>query len=209
MEAVILGPPGSGKSTQSRHLSEEYNIKHVNTGEILRNNEDRLTGAGKIREIMDRGDLVPKPIVNELVMNVIEETENYVLDGFPRTRSQAELLVNSQDVDIIIHLEVPLKLAKERVLNRLICRNCNCIYNATTNPPTHENRCDRCGDVLKQRNDDNRESTINRIENYAYQTEEVIQYFSRSENYTSINAEQNIESVFQKICDVIDEAMTG
>ena len=209
MKIIVLGPPGSGKSTQCRHVSEEYNIGHINTGDILRKNESRTTEKGEIGEIMDRGELVPKPIVNNLIMDAIKESEDYILDGYPRTRSQAELLSDNQDIDLIIHLEIPLKVATERIQNRLICKDCNSIYNTTTKPPSHTGRCDRCGATLKQRDDDNGRSAETRIENYASQTDKVVQYFSESEIYTSIDAKQDEYKVFERMCDVIDETMAG
>lgn len=204
MEIVVLGPPGSGKSTQCRHISNQYNIEHINVGGLLRENRGRITKNGKIGEIMDQGELVPKPIVNEMVMNAIGENEDYVLDGFPRTRSQAELLDTKQNLDIIIHLNIPLEVAEERIQDRLRCSDCNHIYNEKTKPPTDSDRCDKCGGTLNQRDDDNKNSAKNRIRKYAHQTEEVVQYLRQSERYASIDAEQRENRVFERISDVID-----
>jgi adenylate kinase len=181
MRIVMLGPPGSGKGTYASRLMAILGIPHISTGDLVREEIKAQTEVGgKIREYVDRGELVPDEVIIELLINRLRKTDaerGFILDGFPRTIKQAVFLDRSIKLDLVINLNVPDEVIIKRLSNRLICRRCGAIYNRLTLKPRVDEICDLCGGELYQREDDKPEVIIERLEVYRKSTEPLIEYY--------------------------------
>jgi adenylate kinase len=192
MRKIILGPPGSGKGTYSKRLSPIRNVPHISTGDIFRKNIQDQTKLGKqVKEIIERGEFVP----DELTINMIKERLNqpdckkgFILDGFPRTITQAQALKDLVDLDLVLNLVIPEDILLEKALARRICKNCGDIYNIADIDrygikmpplnPQQEGICDKCGGELIQRDDDNEKTILERLEKYKKQTQPLIDFYN-------------------------------
>jgi adenylate kinase len=187
---IILGAPGSGKGSQCKWITKDYNVPHISTGDIFRKNISEGTELGKkAKEYMDKGALVPDELVIDLLTSRLDEADcvenGFLLDGFPRTLSQAEALAKyleskSIELDRVINIDVDDEEIMSRALNRRTCSNPECkeIYNMRDNPPKVEGVCDKCGAPLFIRDDDNEETVSNRLRVYHEQTEPLIKYYT-------------------------------
>lgn len=212
MRIILLGPPGAGKGTQAKYLSEKYNIVHISTGDIFRKNIKEQTKLGvKAKEYIDKGQLVP----DELTVSIIEDRINqddckngFLFDGFPRTVSQADSLddlLNSMNIklDYVIDIDVPAEVLIDRITGRRMCTSCGASYHIIYNPPKREGICDVCGEKLIQRTDDSVETVKSRIDVYQKQTQPLIEYYNVKGLLKVVDGKQNIEKVFSDICNVI------
>ncbi|MBR3281359.1 MAG: adenylate kinase [Clostridia bacterium] len=189
---IILGAPGSGKGSQCKWITRDYNVPHISTGDIFRKNISEGTELGnKAKEYMDKGLLVPDELVIDLLTSRLDEPDcvenGFLLDGFPRTLSQAEALSNYLTskgiaIDRVINIDVDDSEIMSRALNRRTCSNPECkeIYNLRDNPPKVEGICDKCGSPLFVRDDDNEETVANRLRVYHEQTEPLIKYYEEA-----------------------------
>jgi len=181
MRIVMLGPPGSGKGTYASRLMAILGIPHISTGDLVREEIKAQTEVGrKIREYVDRGELVPDEVIIELLINRLRKTDaerGFILDGFPRTIKQADFLDRNIKLDLVINLNVPDEVIIQRLSNRLICRRCGAIYNRLTLKPRVDEICDLCGGELYQREDDKPEVIMERLEVYRKSTEPLIEYY--------------------------------
>ncbi len=189
---IILGAPGSGKGSQCKWITKDYNVPHISTGDIFRKNISEGTELGnKAKEYMDKGLLVPDELVIDLLTSRLDEPDcvenGFLLDGFPRTLSQAEALSNYLTskgiaIDRVINIDVDDSEIMSRALNRRTCSNPECkeIYNLRDNPPKVEGICDKCGSPLFVRDDDNEETVANRLRVYHEQTEPLIKYYEEA-----------------------------
>ena len=134
-KVLLLGPPGAGKGTQSSNIVDEYGVDHVTTGDALRANKDMETDHGTPREYMEAGDLVPDPVVNEIVRAALEEADGFVLDGYPRNLSQAEYLDDITDLDLVALLDVDREELIARLTGRRICDDCGTNFHVEFSPP--------------------------------------------------------------------------
>lgn len=188
---IILGAPGSGKGSQCKWITKDYNVPHISTGDIFRKNIAEGTALGmEAKKYMDKGKLVPDELVVDLLKSRLEEADckenGFLLDGFPRTLHQAEVLdeyldANGIKLDKVINLHVPDEEIMARTINRRTCENPDCkeIYNLRDNPPKVEGVCDKCGSRLFQRDDDNEATVSNRLAVYHSQTEPLIDYYTK------------------------------
>lgn len=187
---IILGAPGSGKGSQCKWITKDYNVPHISTGDIFRKNIAEGTALGmEAKKYMDEGKLVPDELVVDLLKSRLEEADckenGFLLDGFPRTLHQAEVLdeyldANGIKLDKVINLHVPDEEIMARTINRRTCENLECkeIYNLRDNPPKVDGICDKCGSKLFQRDDDNEATVSNRLSVYHSQTEPLIEYYT-------------------------------
>lgn len=201
---IILGAPGSGKGSQCKWITRDYDVPHISTGDILRKNIADKTELGmKAKSFMDQGCLVPDELVIDLLKARLEEDDckekGFLLDGFPRTISQAEALneylqATGANIDKVINLHVPDQEIMSRALNRRTCTNGECkeIYNLRDNPPKIEGICDKCGSPLFQRDDDNEETVSNRLNVYHNQTEPLIEYYTAKGVLATIVGQEDI-----------------
>jgi len=203
MIIVLLGPPGSGKGTQAKMIAEEFGLRHISTGDLLRDEAKKDTPlARKIKEVLEQGKLLSDQLMLEILMNSLPD-DNYILDGFPRTVSQAKMLDDIADIDFVFLIDVSDNSIIERIVNRRLCSKCGRIYNLKTNPPKDDNLCDVCGLPLVQREDDKEEIVRKRLEEYHKQTEPVIKYYDK--RLIRINGERPIADVFKEIASIIKE----
>ncbi|HEX32524.1 MAG TPA: nucleoside monophosphate kinase, partial [Candidatus Acetothermia bacterium] len=160
---ILLGPPGAGKGTQAKLLAAKNGLAHLSTGDILRDEVARGTDLGKkAKEYMDRGDLVPDQLIIDMIRGRLDESAGFILDGFPRTVTQAEALEKIVVMDIAINIALSREDVIKRLSSRRVCRKCGKIYNLLYNPPAVDGVCDECGGELYQRDDDKREVIENR-----------------------------------------------
>ena len=183
---VFLGPPGAGKGTLSAPLMEEEKLAHISTGDILRAEIAAGTELGKsAKSFMDAGKLVPDEVVAGMVGKKLGSPEcagGFILDGFPRTVAQADLLEEvmkkmNLTLDAVILFDAPEELLLQRLTARLMCRKCNTGFNKIFCPPKVEGICDKCGGELYQRSDDSMETAKNRLSVYREQTAPLIRYY--------------------------------
>jgi len=215
MRIVLLGPPGAGKGTQAKRICETYNIPHISTGDIFRENMKNDTVFGqKAKDFMHKGLLVPDEIVVEMVEDrlkhedVVSTGYGYLLDGFPRTVFQAGALCdinakNGFELDVAINLDVPLDILIERVTNRRICPKCNATYHMKYNKPKVEGTCDVDGTALYQRDDDKVETVNKRIQIYQNEMMPLIAFYEDKQKIININGLQHMNDVYKDIMEVL------
>ena len=204
MRLIILGAPGSGKGSQCKWITRDYNVPHISTGDILRKNIADGTVLGqKAKGYIDQGALVPDELVVDILKARLQEEDckekGFLLDGFPRTISQAEALEEFLEeqgvkIDKVINLHVPDEEIMARAINRRTCENAECkeIYNLRDNPPKVEGVCDKCGSNLFQRADDNEETVKNRLIVYHNQTEPLIELYTKKDLVATIVGQEDI-----------------
>ena len=187
---IFIAPPAAGKGTQSKLVSEEYNIPHISTGDLLREEAAKDTALGKkIKEDMEKGNLVSDEVITTLLKNRITSTDakdGYILDGYPRNITQAKIYNDlleelKYDKGVVIFFDIDKERALKRTLSRIICSNCGSSYNLLVEElkPKKENICDRCGNELKTRSDDTEEVFIHRFDTYINSTKELIDYYDK------------------------------
>ena len=208
MRLVIIGPPGAGKGTQAELLSEALGIPHISTGDLFRANISQGTPIGvEAKKYLDAGDLVPPSITVSMVRDRLAEPDSgrgFILDGFPRTTSQAVSLdAILRDLGIkldgVINIAVPDEELIKRTTGRQICRSCGATYHVTFKPSKVKNVCDKCGGELYQRDDDKVETVKKRLSVYAAQTKPLIDYYKNSNLYIEIDGKQSMEDVYKDI----------
>ncbi len=214
MNLIIIGPPGSGKGTQGKLIAERYRIPTISTGDILREAVRNGSARGlKAKAFMVRGELVP----DEVVIGIIEYRlmqrdcrKGFLLDGFPRTVTQAEALgemLNKRGLalDHVINIEIEMEELIKRLMGRRICSRCGAMYHLLFNPPKEEGICDQCAGPLYQRDDDREETIRSRLDVYSQQTGPVIQYYVSQDLVRSINGVGSIDDIFHRILEAIEE----
>jgi adenylate kinase len=212
MKVILLGPPGAGKGTQAKLISNKFNIPHISTGDIFRKNikENTLLGM-EAKSYLDKGMLVPDELTLKIVYERLNEKDCeqcYLLDGFPRTLKQAEALqklleASNSSIDKVILLRVPKEVILERGTGRRICSSCSACYHIKLNPPQNKNLCDHCGNELFQREDD-REATINkRLDMYETETVPLISYYEEKKLLSTIDGSLSIDIVYNMVNNIL------
>lgn len=214
-ELVFLGPPASGKGTQTDRLAKELNFPHVDTGSLLRKaiadgTEDGKTAKGFI----EKGQLVPVEIVASIIKTRLKEDDcknGFILDGFPRSTEQAEMLddmlkeIDGQnDVDFkVIYFDIDQQLLLERIIYRRSCAKCGKIYNLKSLKPKKDGECDECCSELIQRKDDTEEIAKSRFQTYFEQTAPLIDFYDKKNVLKKIDANGDIQIVWDRMMEVI------
>lgn len=206
---LILGAPGAGKGTQSANLVEEFDIDHVTTGDALRANKDMETAFGTPRSFMEAGELVPDPVVNEIVEAALEEVDGYVLDGYPRNPEQAEFLDDITSLDIVLYLDVSREELVDRLTGRRVCSECGRNYHVDYSPPAEAGICDECGGDLIHREDDTDEIVRERIRVYEENTEPLIDHYASEGLLVRIDGEQPPEGVWTDVKSAVEAEIAG
>ena len=210
MIIIMLGAPGTGKGTIAGILTKELGIPQVSTGDIFRKHIKEQTELGKLAEkYISNGKLVPDDVTIGLVENRLKEPDvqnGIILDGFPRTVKQAEELdkmleKDGKQVDLVINLTTPEDEIIERIVNRRICPNCKAVYNLILNPPKQEGICDKCGEKLVQRKDDNKETVKQRFNSYIEQTSPLVDYYDKKGNLYSAVVSKSINKLGQDVAE--------
>ena len=214
-ELIFLGPPACGKGTQTNRLAEYLNFPHVDTGSLLRAEIKGETEAGKeAKSYIDKGQLVPVELVSRIIKNRLSQEDcknGYILDGFPRSVEQAdELEKMNAEIDkntdtkfIAVYFDIDTSILVERIVNRRSCPVCGEIYNLAFKAPKNENTCDKCGAQLSQRKDDTREVAQARFDTYNNETAPLIDYYKNKGVLKSIDANGDIETVWERLLEVI------
>ena len=214
LRTILLGPPGAGKGTQAAKIVEKFNIPHISTGDIFRDNIKKGTDLGKkAQEYMNRGELVPDDLVIEIATTRLLEDDcknGFLLDGFPRTVYQAEkldefLAAHGQKLDKVIDIEVEKDELITRLTGRRVCKKCGASYHVVNIPPTKDGICDICGGDLFQRDDDTVETVENRIEVYNKQTLPLVDYYKKAGVLFEIDGTLGLEVVFAEIAKALGE----
>ena len=212
MKLILLGAPGSGKGTQAAYISEKYDLPHISTGDIFRQNIKNQTPLGvKVKAIMDAGDLCPDDLTIELVKDRLsnEDCKNgYVLDGFPRTIPQAEVLDKAltelgDKIDYAINVDVPDENIVKRMGGRRACLACGATYHIEHIPPKTEGICDRCGKELILRDDDKPETVMNRLQVYHDQTQPLIDFYNAKGVLKEVDGTVDMKDVFNAIVAIL------
>ena len=189
---VFLGPPGAGKGSLAVKVAEDYKIPHISTGDIFRANIKAQTPLGvKVKAIIDSGSLVSDELTFELVKDRLAQDDcknGYILDGFPRTIPQAEMLDGLVADLKVVNFQISDDIVIGRLSTRRVCKACGANYNIKTLPPMVEGICDKCGGELYQRDDDKQESILHRMDVYREQTEPLINYYKTKGQITDLDA---------------------
>ncbi len=214
MRAVFLGPPGAGKGTQAKFLEERYKACQVSTGEILRKAVREQTPLGrKAAKHIDKGKLVPDDLMVKLVAERLREEDckkGFVLDGFPRTKAQADGLeailrdVGSR-LDCVFSIQVPRGIIIQRLAGRRTCKRCGTLYHVLFNPSKREGVCDRCGGELYQRDDDREETITARLDVYETQTAPLTDYYRKQGLLREIDGVGSVEEIRGRLFQALRE----
>lgn len=214
MLIILLGPPGAGKGTQAEKIVQEHQLAYVSTGDILRNAVREQTNLGrKAKQYMDQGQLVPDELVVEIVKDRLTDpdcAEGALLDGFPRTVTQADFLEKAlpeigTKIDRVISIEVKEEELIERLTGRRVCSECGANFHLKFKPPKVRNVCDQCGGDLYQRDDDTFETVKERLDVYKKQTEPLIAYYEKKGILSPIDGNQDIDAVFKQINSILEQ----
>lgn len=213
MKLILLGPPGAGKGTQAKVLSQELKLSHISTGDILREAiKNNTTLGSKAKMYVESGELVPDALVTEMVierLSLPDAKKGFILDGFPRNIHQAE------DLDLflgrngaggeaaVIYLEASEKILIQRLSGRRICRNCQAVFHMINMPPKKNMTCDFCNGELYQRKDDQEATISNRLAVYEQQTKVLVDYYSNKNRLFRIGADQEADVVLAEMLKVL------
>lgn len=207
---IFIAPPAAGKGTQSELLISKYGYEHISTGDLLRNEIKSGSDLGKeLDSMMKSGSLISDEIVNRLLINALSNiTKPFILDGYPRTISQAlkldEILASlNKSVDVVVYLDVEEELAMKRATGRLSCKSCNRIYHKYFSKPRVEGICDDCGSSLISRADDTPDTFKVRYDTYMSNTKPLLDFYSNKNILVKIDANKEADETFSEIEKVI------
>ena len=212
MKIVMLGAPGAGKGTQAQMIAEKYQLPHVSTGDIFRMNIKNGTQLGmEAKTYMDQGLLVPDELTVRILLDRVGQDDcknGYVLDGFPRTIPQAEVLEDAltklgDQIDFAINVEVPDENIIRRMGGRRACLSCGATYHIEHVPPKKEGICDVCGQELVLRDDDKPETVKNRLRVYQEQTQPLIDFYTKKGVLRTVDGTQDMQDVFSAIKEIL------
>ena len=212
MKIIMLGAPGAGKGTQAKMIAEKYGVPHVSTGDIFRANIKNGTELGmEAKKYMDQGLLVPDELTVRILLDRVaqKDCENgYVLDGFPRTIPQAEVLDGAltelgDKIDYAIDVNVPDENIVRRMSGRRACLTCGATYHIEHIPPRQEGICDKCGSELVLRDDDKPETVKNRLAVYHEQTQPLIDFYEKKGVLRTVDGTLPMEEVFAAITAIL------
>ena len=214
MKIIMLGAPGAGKGTQAKMIADKYGVPHVSTGDIFRANIKNGTELGmEAKKYMDQGLLVPDELTVKILLDRVSQPDcknGYVLDGFPRTIPQAEVLDKAlaelgESIDYAIDVDVPDENIVKRMSGRRACISCGATYHVVHVPPKKEGICDRCGSELILRDDDKPETVKNRLDVYHKQTQPLIDFYTKKGVLKTVDGTVDMQDVFKAIVAILGE----
>lgn len=214
MKIIMLGAPGAGKGTQAKMIAEKFQIPHISTGDIFRANIKNGTELGmEAKKYMDQGLLVPDELTVKILLDRVAQDDcrnGYVLDGFPRTIPQAEVLENAlhdlkDGIDYAINVDVPDENIISRMSGRRACLSCGATYHIEHIPPKEEGICDKCGSELVLRDDDKAETVKNRLNVYHDQTQPLIDFYTKRNVLKSVDGTKAMDKVFASIVEILEK----
>ncbi len=214
-ELLFMGPPASGKGTQTHRLSQETGLPHIDTGSLLRAAIKEQTEEGLIiKALIDKGNLAPIEIVAKIIKKRLMQEDckkGFILDGFPRSLEQALALDEikkeiDKDIEVdfkVINFEIPEDVLLERIINRVSCPDCGQIYNKKFTPPQKDGICDKCNTELTQRKDDTEEVAKTRFATYHKETEPLINFYQKRNELIALDAQGTSNEIFERIKEII------
>ena len=213
---IFLGPPGSGKGTQTSRLADKLSIPHIDTGSLLRKNIQDETELGIIAKgFIDKGNLVPLNVVTSVIKERLMQpdcAEGYILDGFPRSVEQAEALdgilqevgrFTLKEDALAVYFDIDNELLIQRLINRRSCPKCGTIYNLISNPPKIMDYCDICDTKLTLRKDDNEEVARARFVTYEKETAPLYEYFKQLGILEELKADGSISEIWENLKEIV------
>ena len=220
LRSVFLGPPGSGKGSQAKFVVESYGVAHISTGELLRDAVLNKTRIGmQVSELIEQGSLAPDKIVLQLIsdhLEILELSQGFLLDGFPRSLPQAEMLdkilaKHKVPLMLVLHLQIDHQAVVKRLSGRRNCPNCGRIYNVHFDPPKVPGQCDDCREngVLVHRADDNEESIKHRLKVYDSQTKPLLNYYQDAGLLQTVDASGPPELIAETVAIVIERILSS
>jgi len=217
MYIIMLGAPGAGKGTQADILSQEMNLPHIASGDLFRQALEEKTEVGLLaKSYMDKGELVPDEVAIKMILERINQpdcTSGCLLDGFPRTLRQAEVLDKAcgeqgKTIDKAIYIEVPNKELIKRLSGRRLCRLCQTPYHIISSPPKTPGKCNKCGGELYQRSDDKEKTVKERLSIFFAQTVPILDYYKKQNKLIKINGNLGIQEVARAIVSALMAPMS-
>lgn len=206
MKIILMGPQGCGKGTQADMIAEQYELKHISSGDILRENIRENTQLGRVaQKYINEGKLLPDNHLITMIIDRIHKPDckkGYVLDGFPRTLNQAEELLKNEKIDVVIDIKIPDDESVKRLSSRLNCPNGH-VFNKSSNPPKKEGICDACGAKLFIREDDKPAAIKVRLKSYHEITDPALRFFNEKGLLRKVDGTKNIDEVFNEIEKII------
>ena len=213
MKIIMLGAPGAGKGTQAKMIAEKYMIPHISTGDIFRANIKNGTELGmEAKKYMDQGQLVPDELTVKILLDRVAKDDcanGYVLDGFPRTIPQAEVLDKALSelgdaIDFAIDVNVPDENIVRRMSGRRACLSCGATYHIEHIPPKTEGICDTCGKELVLRDDDKPETVLKRLKVYYDQTQPLFDFYTKKGVLHTVDGTVDMKDVFAAIVAILE-----
>jgi len=209
MKVLLFGPPGAGKGTQAKIIANQFDLEHISTGDILR--EEIRTGSKRgleIKRLLDQGEFVSDEMINELVKDKLLSLDSFVLDGYPRTVQQAGYLKETFDeadktIDAAIFIDSPLDKILNRITNRRQCPICGTVYNNISHPSKVDGVCDKDNTPLVHRDDDKEEVVRERYNIYIERTEPVIQFYKKNYKIFTVDGSKDIEDVTNELFNIL------
>ena len=211
MNIILFGPPGSGKGTQANKLANQFSLKNVSTGELLRIESFKDTDKGKkIKSIIDKGQLVSDEIISDLIINILSDkkiSNKIIFDGYPRNLNQAKLMENlmktyKQKISCVLSLKVDKEIVTKRILSRQTCSQCGLIFNEFFHPATKTNH--KCDDkFLIKRSDDNEKTIRSRFQIYQDLTLPILNFYREQKLLHQINGKAKIDDIYKEIQGII------
>ena len=217
MHIIVLGAPGAGKGTQADILSQEMNLPHIASGDLFRQALEERTEVGLLaKSYMEKGELVPDEVTIKMILERINQPDcisGCLLDGFPRTSHQAEVLdevlkEQGKTIDKAIYIEVPNEELVKRLSGRRLCRVCQTPYHIISSPPKAPEKCDKCGGELYQRSDDREETVKDRLGVFLAQTVPILDYYKKQSKLISVNGNLGIQGVAREIISALKAPMS-
>jgi adenylate kinase len=211
LNILLFGPPGAGKGTQSSLLTERGGMKHISTGDLFRTAIKDQTALGlKTKAILAKGELVPDDITVGIVQEALSGLggRSFILDGFPRTVTQADALrlllkKMSMSLDFVVSLNVPREVLISRLTGRRVCKNCGAVYHSESKPSKSEGVCDVCGGPVVQRPDDQPNAIATRLEAYDSSTRPLKDYYQKRGLLSEVDGTGEAEEIYQRIIRIV------
>ena len=213
MRVVLLGPPGSGKGTCAKIIGDIYGVPVITTGDMLRAAVAKATSLGvTAKGYMDRGELVPDDLVNDLVAERLRERDavnGFILDGYPRSPKQAEALdkilkVSGKRLDHVLHVTLEDQVIIDRLSKRRSCPECGAVYHLDANPPKARGKCDKCATVLILRDDDKPEVIKRRLEVYREKTQPLLDFYEKKGKIKTLRGDIDLKKLPAELKRVLD-----
>ena len=208
-QVILFGAPGAGKGSQAKYLVKEFGFKHISTGDILRAEVKKGTELGnRIALLIDKGELVDDATILELLKNNLDVKSNsYIFDGYPRNIAQAETLCREilADSDVVaIYFDIDVQVLVKRIVNRLVCPDCQAIYNRISHPPKMGMVCDYCNCQVYQRHDDNEETVVSRMKIFHEVTSPVLDFFKEKGKLHVMDASDEFDKIRKNIKSLVE-----